>query len=166
MKTTRIVIALLTFAQISSPGWIAAGEKSDTTTDMAWTVELPMGFDAAMEKLTQALSAEQFSIVSRVEMHTIFKKKLDKDVPPHVILGACNSKLAFKAVSAVPEASLMLPCPVTIRAIDADTTVVQIGNPDAIMEMSGLDLNPIVAEVGDEAGARLARVVEALQNLS
>jgi uncharacterized protein (DUF302 family) len=164
---TRIAIFVLVLtAAVFATGWAGAGETSSPIARMAWTVELSMGFEEAMATLTEALSAEQFSIVSRVEMHTIFKKKLDKDVLPHVILGACNSKLAFKAVSAMPEASLMLPCPVTIRAIDDDSTVVQIGNPDSIMEMSGLDGNPAVAEVGDEAALRLARVVKALQGHS
>jgi uncharacterized protein (DUF302 family) len=162
----RIAVALILTTLVIAGSGVEAGETSNPMAGMAWSVELPMGFDEAMDVLTEALSAEQFSIVSRVDMHTIFKKKLDKDVPPHVILGACNSKLAFKAVSAMPEASLMLPCPVTIRAIDDDTTVVLIGKPDSIMDMSGLDGNPAVAEVGDEAGARLARVVKALQALS
>jgi uncharacterized protein (DUF302 family) len=145
-------------------GEVSGGEKAARgLDDLAYVAELSMGFDEAIDRVTQALKAEQFGIVSRVDLHTTFKKKLGIESKPHTILGACNPTLAHRAVSALPEASLMLPCPVTVQAIDERRTVVRIGNPRTIMAGSGLDQVPALREVGQEANERLERVAAALR---
>ena len=129
---------------------------------LAYVAELAVGFDETIERVTEALAAEQFGIISRIDLHATFEKKLGVDMPPHTILGACNPKLAHQAVTALPEASLMLPCNVTVQAIDEDHTVVRIVRPKTIMADAGLDENPVVREVGDAADAGLKRVAEGL----
>jgi uncharacterized protein (DUF302 family) len=107
------------------------------------------------------LKEEGFGIISRIDMHATFKEKIDKEIPPHVILGACNPLLAHKAVTAMPETSLMLPCNVTVQQ-DGDQVMVRIVNPDMMMSAAGLNENPAVQEVGEEANERLKRVAERL----
>ena len=131
MKTTRMALGA---ALISSAcATMDAETTPPTTEDLAYVVELPLGFDESIERVTEALKAEQFSVVSRVDLHTIFEKKLGEKVSPHAILGACNSKLAHQAVTTVPEASLMLPCPLTGNTIEEGRTVVPIGNHQTII---------------------------------
>ena len=129
---------------------------------ITYDVELPLGFDEAIGRVTEALKAEQFGIISRIDLHATFKEKLDVDGLPHTILGACNPTLAHKAVSTMPEAAVMLPCNVTVQAIGEDRSIVRIVSPAAVMAGAGLEKDPVVREVGDEAEAKLKRVAEAL----
>ena len=131
--------------------------------DISYNATLQTGFDEAIEQVTSALKEEGFGIISRIDMHTTFKEKIDKEIPPHTILGACNPVLAHKAVTALPEASLMLPCNVTVQ-LEQEGVVVRIVRPDAMMESVGLEANPAVKAVGDEANERLKRVAESLNN--
>ena len=128
---------------------------------MSYDAELAMNFDQAIDRVTEALKAEGFGVISRIDMHTTLKEKIDKEIPPHAILGACNPALAHKAVSTMPEASLMLPCNVTVQQ-EGDVIVIRIVSPEAMMAAAGLSDNPVIKEVGDEANTRLKRVAESL----
>ena len=119
------------------------------------TVDL--GFDAAIEKVTAELAKEGFGILTEIDVKATLKKKLDVDRPPYVILGACHPPSAHKALSAVPEVGVLLPCNVTV-SVEGGTTVVRAMDPAGVMGILG---SPELAEVGADIGARLRRVVEA-----
>jgi len=88
------------------------------------------------------------------------KKKLGVDFPPYRILGACNPPLAHRALSAVPEVGLLLPCNVTVRQLDDGAVEVALVDPLAMLGVvSAAELQP----VAEEAAARLKRVREALE---
>ena len=130
---------------------------------MSYDAALKTDFDTAIEQLTAALKEEGFGIISRIDMHSTFKEKLYKEIQPHSILGACNPMLAYTAVTALPEASLMLPCNVTVQQED-DRVMVRITNPVAMMTAAGLDGQAAVKEVVVEADTRLKRVAESLNS--
>ncbi len=128
---------------------------------MAFEVKLGVGHSEALERVTEALKEEGFGVLTRVDLHTAFKEKIGEDFRPYTILGACNPKLAHKALSHSAEAGLLLPCNVTVEA-DGDGALVRIVDPGEMMKAGGMDSDATVAEVGAEARKRLARVAEAL----
>jgi len=87
------------------------------------------------------------------------KEKLDIDMPPYRILGACNPPLAHRALQADPDIGLLLPCNVIVRQ-DADGQVT-VGFLDPQL-MVGLTGNSKIREVADDAAARLHRVCDSL----
>jgi uncharacterized protein (DUF302 family) len=131
--------------------------------EMSYNATLNIGFDEAIQQVTVALKEEGFGIISRIDLHATFKEKIDKEIAPHVILGACNPTLAYTAVTAMPEASLMLPCNVTVQQED-DIVAVRITNPVAMVQAAGLDDRQDVKEMAVEADTRLKRVAELLKN--
>ena len=80
-----------------------------------------------VDKVTEALAAEGFGIISDVDVAATMKKKLGEEMAPYRILGACNAKLAFKTLSVDKDVGLLLPCNVTIYQ-DGDDFVVSIFN--------------------------------------
>lgn len=160
---TNIAGILLAAAILTGVDSQARQRESAPMNDICYTVELKLGYDAAIERVTAALKAEQFGVVSRIDLHTTFEKKLGVKMLPHTILGACNPKLAHKAVTALPEVAMMLPCNVTVQAIDDEHCVVRIVNARAMMTGAGLEEQPAVKEIGDDADQRLRRVADALR---
>jgi uncharacterized protein (DUF302 family) len=129
---------------------------------MSFDVPLPLGFDAAVDKVTAALKAEGFGVLTRADVHVAFREKIGRAFRPYTILGACNPPLAFDALSARPEAGLLLPCNVIVEEVEPGRSLVRIVDPDAMMRAAGFEQDPVLARVGGDAGARLKRVAAAL----
>ena len=128
---------------------------------MSFDVSLSDTHEDAIQRVTDALAAEGFGVLTRVDLHQAFKEKIGVAFRPYSILGACNPKLAHKALSSRPEAGLLLPCNVTVEQADGGA-LVRIINPDEMMRAGGMDSDATLAEVGREARERLERVAAAL----
>lgn len=125
----------------------------------AFTVEVPLPIDQAMEKFTQALAAEKMGIVSEVNVQGIMKAKLDHDMPPYRIIGACAPGLARRVIESDRDAGSMLPCGVAVMAVNDNTTRFAFQDP---IFMAGLTDNSVMKEVAGEAKAMLERVRDRL----
>jgi len=132
-------------------------------TEMAYNASLDTPWDESLERVIEALKQEGFGVLTRIDIHDAFKEKLGVDFRKYSILGACNPPLAHKALSARPDAGLMLPCNVIVEEIDGDT-LVRIVDAAAMMQAGGFDGDPVLKEVGSEAEARLKRVAESLKS--
>jgi uncharacterized protein (DUF302 family) len=132
-------------------------------TEMAYNVSVNTPYEESLERVINALKEEGFGVLTRIDVHDTFKEKLGVEFRKYAILGACNPPLAHKALSARPDAGLMLPCNVVVEEVDGGT-LVRIVNAAAMMQAGGLDGDPVLKEVGGEAEARLQRVAEALKN--
>ena len=130
---------------------------------MAFEVIVNASYAEAVERVIDALKEEGFGVLTRIDVHDTLKAKLDVDFRNYSILGACNPPLAHKALSNRPDAGLMLPCNVIVEEV-GDHTLVRIVDPAAMMQAGGLAGDPVMEEVGGEAGARLRRVADALQH--
>ena len=119
----------------------------------------PLSFADAVARAREALAAEGFGVLTEIDVAATLKKKLDVDREPYLILGACHPPSAHKALSAVPEVGVLLPCNVTV-SVEGGTTVVRAMDPAGVMGILG---SKELAEVGADIGARLRRVVDAFR---
>jgi uncharacterized protein (DUF302 family) len=116
-------------------------------------------FEAAVENVTQELQKEGFGVLTDIDMAATMKKKLDKDMPPFRILGACNPALAYRAVQAEPSISLLLPCNVVVRQDVAGKVHVEFMDPDAVLSLVE---RPEIDQLAAEVRQKLQRVMTAL----
>ncbi|MGC0249353.1 DUF302 domain-containing protein [Pseudactinotalea sp. Z1748] len=123
------------------------------------SITLPDDFDAAMPKVIEALAEQGFGVLTEIDMATTLKKKLDVQIAPHVILGACNPPLAYRAVQAEESIGLLLPCNVVVRSGDGGT-VVEALDPQVMVGVTG---NEELTGVADEASTRLRAALQSLQ---
>ncbi len=125
----------------------------------AFTCDVALPFEQAVEKFKQALGAEKMGVVSEVNVQQIMKAKLDVDMPAYTILGACAPGLARRVIEGEPNAGAMLPCGVTAMALDSGNTRFSFQDPESLLGLTG---NPALLEVGREAKAILLRVKDRL----
>lgn len=112
---------------------------------------LDTDFESALQRVTDALKAKGFGIITQIDLKETFKQKIDKDFRPYRILGACNPNYAFEALQLEDKIGAMLPCNVVVQQLDNGQVEVAAVNPVASM-----------AAVPNDALIKLAGQVEIL----
>jgi len=130
-------------------------------TQIGFTVRLKTDFESATQRVTEALKAEGFGVLTEIDVKETLKKKLDVDFRPYKILGACNPPLAHRALTADSQVGLLLPCNVVVSQGEEGVVEVSLVDP---LSMLGIVVNRDVEPVAQEARARLERVVASLRN--
>ncbi len=126
--------------------------------DYGSTITTALPFDEAVERTRAALAEQGFGILSEIDVTTTLKSKLDVDMEPYLILGACNPQLAHQALDVERDIGLLLPCNVVVRR-DGDLTLVQALDPQVMVSLPGL---PALQPVADEASKRLAAALQSV----
>jgi len=120
---------------------------------------LSTSFDDAVEKVTAALFAEGFGVISEVDLHEKIKYKLGVDFKRYRILGACNPAYSYRALQAEDKVGVMLPCNVlVIEQGDNEIEVAAVNPTDAMMAVH----NDVVAEVAVQVGEHLQKALDRL----
>jgi uncharacterized protein (DUF302 family) len=120
---------------------------------------VPLAFDAAVTRITEELAKVGFGVLTEIDVQATMKKKLDQEMPPYRILGACNPQFASRAIAADPRIGALLPCNVVVRADAAGAVHVEMMDPHAVL---GMVDHPGVAEMAGEVRARLAQALAAI----
>jgi len=126
---------------------------------LSTTVDLP--YDETVSATRAALAEQGFGILTEIDLAATMKAKLDVDLPPQVILGACRPQLAYEAIGIDPSIAAVLPCNVVVRSAGDTTTIVEAFDPDAMMGLAstqsgGGALDSVAADAKQRLTAALA----------
>lgn len=122
----------------------------------AITKQVALGFEDAVDAVRSAFKAEGFGVLTEIDVRATMKSKLDIDLPPYIILGMCNPKLAHRALELEPNIGVMLPCNVVVYERAGHVTV-SAQDPTTMVSMTG---NEALAEVADEASGRIKQAMD------
>ena len=121
--------------------------------------EVSGSVDAVINRVTKALAAEGFGVLTRIDLDRKIHEKTGKSLPRTVILGACNPQLAYEAFRANPDVASLLPCNAVIREVEAGRVAVELAKPSALMRALGDEsLVKLAATADDRLGHALAGV--------
>jgi uncharacterized protein (DUF302 family) len=121
------------------------------------TTALP--FDSALQRITSALAEVGFGVLTEIDVQATMKNKLDQDMPPYRILGACNPQFASRAIAAEPEIGALLPCNVVVRQEQGGAVRIEIMDPNAVLTLVD---RPEVAALAADVRARLEQALAAV----
>ncbi|EON34135.1 hypothetical protein GTC6_04125 [Gordonia terrae C-6] len=130
---------------------------------LATTLSVP--FDEAVERTRTALADQGFGVLTEIDVQATLKTKLDEDMEPYLILGACNPPLAHRALSVRRQIGLLLPCNVVVRA-DPDnpgSTLIEAMDPGLMVQVSG---EPGLEPVARDAAEKLRAAIDTLSTQS
>lgn len=130
-----------------------------TTERFGFSRSVSLSPALAEARITETLKSKGFGVLTRIDFTATLKEKIGAEMPPYVILGACNPRLAHAAVSAEPAVGLLLPCNVIVYEDAQGATQISVIDPSPMMEIAD---NPGLGPVADEARKLLWEALEAV----
>lgn len=116
------------------------------------------GVDDVDARTRKALADQGFGVLTEIDVKATMKKKLDVEMPAYRILGACNPKMAHKAIGIEPRVGAMLPCNVILHEVEGGVEISAIDPVASMQAIENADLKAVAAKVRD----LLAKVVAAV----
>ena len=118
--------------------------------------------DEVKPRVVEALKSQGFGILTEIDVQKTFKQKIDVDFKPYQILGACNPRFAYRALSVDDEIGLLLPCNVVLKQ-DDDWVVVSIQDPEVMFSVVDEKTKASMAGFPQEVKRSLQSALDALK---
>jgi uncharacterized protein (DUF302 family) len=131
------------------------GHEAQMTYHFSKTVD--MSFNDAVMSTKKALKRHNFQVLTEIDMKDNFKKGLDADFRPYLILGACNPQLSYRALQAEDKIGTMLPCNVVVQQ-QGDGRV-EVSAVDPVASMQAIT-HVVVSQVANDIRSQLQRVMD------
>ncbi len=116
-----------------------------------------MSFDDAVMSTKEALKRHNFRVLTEIDMKGNFKKELNVDFRPYLILGACNPELTYRALQSEDKVGTMLPCNVVLQQRENGRVEVSAIDPAASMQAV---THVTVGQIAQEMRSHLQRVID------
>ena len=120
---------------------------------------LPLGFDEAVARVTEALKREGFGLITDIDIAATLKTKIGVSFRPYRILGACNPHLAYEALELEDKVGTVLPCNVVVQ--ERELGKVEVAAIDPVASMMAIP-NPELHAKAEIVREKLKQAVEAV----
>lgn len=120
--------------------------------------KISLGFPEAVEKVIEELQKEGFGIITQIDVRETFKKKLDVDFRPYLILGACNPQYAHQALTVDDKIGTLLPCNFVVQEVEGGTEVMAMNPHETMSKLMDGEMVEISQSITDKANRVLERL--------
>jgi uncharacterized protein (DUF302 family) len=120
-----------------------------------------MRFDDAVTSTKEALKRHNFRVLTEIDLQANFKKGLNIDFRPYLILGACNPQLTYRALQAEDKLGTMLPCNIVLQ--QRENGRVEVSAVDPVASMQAIT-HVVVDQVAREIRSHLQNVIAEVGN--
>lgn len=97
-------------------------------------VEVKGELENIVNKATEIFKAEGFGALTRIDFHAKIKEKLNKEIPPAVVLGMCHPGLAYEVYSKTTDFLSLLPCNLVVREKTKGIYSLEMIKPASMLE--------------------------------
>ncbi len=115
-------------------------------------------FEDVDARTRAALSNHGFGVLTEIDVKATMKKKIDVDMDPYRILGACNPNMAHQAIGMEPKIGAMLPCNVILRAVDGGIEVSAVDPLESMAAIDNDELKSVAGQVRDMLSQVVAEI--------
>lgn len=116
-------------------------------------------FDAVESRVREVLKENGFGVLTEIDVTATFKKKIDKEIRPYKILGACNPGFAYEAIKAEDKIGVMLPCNVILQ--EKVSGSIEVSAVDPMSSMQAVE-NPQLGEIATTVQDLMKKVIDLL----
>lgn len=116
-------------------------------------------YEAALVRVTEALKAEGFGVLTEIDVKETLKKKIGVDFRKYKILGACSPSHAHQALLTEDKAGVFLPCNVVVQEWENGQVEIAAVSPKA--SMMAID-NPSLMPIAEEIEQKMKRLIDTL----
>lgn len=118
--------------------------------------------EEAERRVREALAAEGFGVLTEIDVRETLRAKLEVEVAPYRILGACKPPYAYEAIGIDPAIGGLLPCNVVVREHpDGGSELIAV-DPDALLGLAQKpELDAVATQVREEIERALAAAAAA-----
>jgi len=124
-----------------------------------FTKTLSVPFQEAIEIVTEALKSNGFGVLTTIDVQKAMKEKIDKDINPYTILGACNPGMAYQALQHENKIGAMLPCNVVVQQTNDGR--IEVSAVDPVASMTAIK-NEKLAAIAVQVQGMLKGVIDGL----
>jgi len=126
-----------------------------------FTKTLDMSFDDAVISAKKALKRHNYRVLTEIDMKANFKKELNVEFRPYLIIGVCNPQLSYRALQAEDKLGTMLPCNVVLQ--QQDDGRVEVSAIDPVASMQAVP-HVVVEQVAQDIRSDLKHVIDEVGN--
>jgi uncharacterized protein (DUF302 family) len=126
-----------------------------------FTKTVDMTFDDAVMSTKEALKRHNFRVLTEIDMKDNFKKGLNVDFRPYLILGTCNPELSYRALQAEDKIGTMLPCNVVVQQQEDGRVEVSAVDPVASMQAV---THVVLGQIAENIRSHLQHVIDEVGN--
>ena len=126
-----------------------------------FTKAVDMSFEDAVMSTKEALKRHNFRVLTEIDMKDNFKKGLNVDFRPYLILGACNPELSYRALQAEDKIGTMLPCNVVVQQQEDGRVEVSAVDPAASMQAV---THVVLGQIAEDIRSHLQHVIDEVGN--
>lgn len=109
-------------------------------------------YEDAISLVTEELKKEGFGVLTQIDMKDTLKKRIDADIRPYIILGACNPQFAQQGLKVEPKLGAFLPCNVVVEELEDGQVEVSMVDPVAMVSpIKNEELDKFALEIRERA---------------